>query len=48
LLGAVADSIDLETALWVCAVVPITGVVLTLLLPPTGRRRTLAPEIASP
>ncbi len=47
-LGAIADSIDLETALWVCAVVPIAGLVLTLLLPPTGSRRVLAPEVASP
>jgi FSR family fosmidomycin resistance protein-like MFS transporter len=47
-LGAVADAIDLETALWVCAVTPIIGVVLTLLLPATGSRARLAPEIASP
>jgi FSR family fosmidomycin resistance protein-like MFS transporter len=47
-LGAVADAIDLETALWVCAVTPIVGVVLTLLLPATGSRARLAPEIASP
>ena len=38
-LGAVADAVDLETALWVCAAVPVIGVVLTLLLPPTGARR---------
>jgi FSR family fosmidomycin resistance protein-like MFS transporter len=48
LLGAVADSLDLETALWVCAIVPIAGVVLTMLLPPTGPRHALAPEVASP
>ena len=47
-LGAIADSVDLETALWVCAFVPIAGIVLTLLLPPTGSRRALAPEVASP
>jgi FSR family fosmidomycin resistance protein-like MFS transporter len=47
-LGAIADSVDLETALWVCAVVPLIGIVLTLLLPPTGARRALAPEVASP
>ena len=47
-LGAIADSVDLETALWVCAFVPMAGIVLTLLLPPTGSRRALAPEIASP
>ncbi len=48
LLGAVADAVDLETALWLCAAAPITGVVLTLLLPPTGSRPALAPEVASP
>ncbi len=47
-LGAVADAVDLETTLWLCAVAPLAGLVLTLLLPPTGARRALAPEIASP
>jgi MFS transporter, FSR family, fosmidomycin resistance protein len=49
MLGAVADSIDLRTALWVCAVAPLVGAGLTLLLPPTrsGRER-LAPEVAAP
>ena len=47
-LGAVADAVDLEAALWICAAVPLVGVALTLLLPPTGARRALAPEIASP
>jgi FSR family fosmidomycin resistance protein-like MFS transporter len=32
-LGAVADAVDLETALTVCAVAPALGVVLCLLLP---------------
>jgi MFS transporter, FSR family, fosmidomycin resistance protein len=32
-LGAVADAVDLETALTVCAVAPVVGVVLCLLLP---------------
>jgi FSR family fosmidomycin resistance protein-like MFS transporter len=48
MLGAIADSVDLETALWVCAAVPLAGLVLTLLLPPTRARSHLAPEIASP
>jgi FSR family fosmidomycin resistance protein-like MFS transporter len=48
LLGAIADAVDLETALWVCAAVPLVGVALTLLLPPTRARSHLAPEIASP
>lgn len=48
LLGALADSINLETALWVCAAVPLIGILLTLLLPPTGSRRRLEPEIVVP
>ena len=48
ILGAVADSVDLETALWVCAAAPLVGIVLTLLLPPTRSRAVLAPEVASP
>jgi FSR family fosmidomycin resistance protein-like MFS transporter len=46
ILGAVADSIDLRTALYVCAAAPVLGAVLTLLLPPTRTRSRLAPEIA--
>jgi MFS transporter, FSR family, fosmidomycin resistance protein len=48
LLGAIADSVDLEAALWVCAAAPIAGIVLTLLLPPTRTSARLAPEVASP
>ena len=48
LLGAIADSVDLETALWVCAAAPLLGIVLTLLLPPSRSRAVLAPEVASP
>ena len=47
-LGALADSVNLETALWVCAAAPLAGVVLTLFLPPTGARRHLAPEVVGP
>jgi FSR family fosmidomycin resistance protein-like MFS transporter len=47
MLGALADSIDLRTALWVCALAPLAGVVLTLLLPPTRAGR-LAPEVVAP
>lgn len=45
-LGAIADSIDLEAAMYVSAVVPALAIPLTLLLPsPRGRRRRkLAPE----
>jgi FSR family fosmidomycin resistance protein-like MFS transporter len=40
-LGAVADWIDLETALWVCAVAPVLAAALCLRLP-GGRPRTVA------
>lgn len=33
-LGAIADSVGLETALYVCALAPVPGIVLALLLPP--------------
>jgi FSR family fosmidomycin resistance protein-like MFS transporter len=46
ILGAVADSIDLRTALYVCAAAPVLGALLTALLPPTRTRARLAPEIA--
>ena len=40
-LGAVADWIELESALWICAVVPVLAAVLCLRLP-GGRPRTMA------
>ena len=45
-LGAVADAIDLETALYVSAAVPALAIPLALLLPSPrgGRRRKLAAE----
>ena len=45
-LGAIADSIDLETAMYVSAIVPALAIPLTLLLPSPrgGRRRKLAAE----
>lgn len=46
ILGAVADSIDLRTALYVCAAAPVLGAVLTVLLPSSRTRARLAPEIA--
>ena len=33
-LGAVADAVDLETALYVAAAAPVVGCVVCLLLPP--------------
>jgi FSR family fosmidomycin resistance protein-like MFS transporter len=47
-LGAVADSIDLRTSLYVCAAAPAAGLVLAALLPAPGPRRRLAPEVAVP
>jgi MFS transporter, FSR family, fosmidomycin resistance protein len=43
-LGALADAIDLETALYVCAATPLASVALCALLPPTRGRQPLAPE----
>jgi FSR family fosmidomycin resistance protein-like MFS transporter len=43
-LGALADAVDLESALYVCAAAPFAAVLLCGLLPPTGARRSLAPE----
>jgi FSR family fosmidomycin resistance protein-like MFS transporter len=43
-LGAVADSVDLRTALWVSAVAPVPAFLLSLRLPATRRRARLTPE----
>ncbi len=47
-LGALADSVDLRAALYVCAAAPVVALVLTLLLPSTRARGRLEPEIAVP
>ena len=47
-LGALADSIDLQTALYVCAAAPLVGLAFAFLLPSTGSRARLEPEIAVP
>jgi MFS transporter, FSR family, fosmidomycin resistance protein len=46
-LGAVADAVDLETALYVAAAAPVPAVLLALRLPPTRRGRQFEPELAS-
>jgi FSR family fosmidomycin resistance protein-like MFS transporter len=46
ILGAVADSVDLETAFYVCAAAPVLGALLTTMLPSSRVRTRLAPEIA--
>ena len=43
-LGALADAVDLEAAMYACVVVPVAAVVLGLLLPSSRTRRGLAPE----
>jgi FSR family fosmidomycin resistance protein-like MFS transporter len=43
-LGAVADSVDLRTAMYVAAAAAVPGFVLATLLPPTRARRRLEPE----
>ena len=47
-LGALADSIDLQAALYVCAAAPLAGLAFALLLPSTGSQARLEPEIAVP
>jgi FSR family fosmidomycin resistance protein-like MFS transporter len=47
-LGALADSVDLETALYVCAAAPVAGIALCALLPSSRGRRPLAPEPVVP
>ena len=42
-LGAVADSIDLRTALYICAAAPLAGLALAAMLPRAGRR--VEPEL---
>jgi FSR family fosmidomycin resistance protein-like MFS transporter len=47
ILGGIADSVDLRTALYVSSVAPVVAVLLTLLLP-RERVRRLEPEVAVP
>ncbi len=47
-LGALADTVDLQTSLYVCAAVPVVAVALGAFLPSARPRRRLAPEPVSP
>jgi FSR family fosmidomycin resistance protein-like MFS transporter len=47
-LGAVADAVDLKTALTICACAPALGVVICLLLPAPRARARLAVEAVAP
>ncbi|PWU22606.1 MAG: hypothetical protein C5B48_09900 [Candidatus Rokuibacteriota bacterium] len=48
MLGALADSVDLRTALLVAAAAPIVALVLCFLLPPTRTKARFEPEVAVP
>jgi len=48
LLGALADTIDLRSALYVCAAAPVLALALTLLLPSGRERSRLEPELVIP
>ena len=48
ILGAVADSIDLRTSLYVCAAAPVAALALSALLPRGAVRHRLEPEVAVP
>jgi FSR family fosmidomycin resistance protein-like MFS transporter len=43
-LGGLADAVDLESALYVCAVAPFAALALCALLPPTRARGRIVPE----
>jgi MFS transporter, FSR family, fosmidomycin resistance protein len=47
-LGALADAVDLRTALYACAAAPVVAILLGALLPGDSARRRLAPEPAAP
>jgi len=47
-LGAVADAIDLQAALTICAVAPAIGVIFCLRLPAPARRAASARDPAAP
>ena len=47
-LGALADAVDLQAALYVCAAAPLVGLALALGLPPERARRQLETEVALP
>lgn len=47
-LGALADTIDLHSALYVCAAAPVLALVLTLLLPGGREQARLEPELVIP
>jgi MFS transporter, FSR family, fosmidomycin resistance protein len=47
-LGALADSVDLRAALYVCAAAPVAALALAVFLPADRLGRGLAPELVAP
>lgn len=47
-VGALADRIELDSALYLAAVMPVLGLALGFLLPPSRERRPLEPELVTP
>jgi MFS transporter, FSR family, fosmidomycin resistance protein len=47
-LGALADAVDLRSALYVAAASPVLALVLTMLLPSEGEQARLEPELVIP
>jgi FSR family fosmidomycin resistance protein-like MFS transporter len=47
-VGALADRIELDSALYVGAAMPVVALALALFLPPTGARGRLEPELVTP
>ena len=43
-LGALADTVDLRSALYVCAASPVLALALTLLLPASREHSRIEPE----
>jgi FSR family fosmidomycin resistance protein-like MFS transporter len=48
LVGALADRIELDSALYLAAAMPVLGLALGFLLPPSRERRPLEPELVTP
>jgi MFS transporter, FSR family, fosmidomycin resistance protein len=48
LLGALADAVDLRSALYVCAAAPVLALVMTMLLPSGREQGHLEPELVIP
>jgi FSR family fosmidomycin resistance protein-like MFS transporter len=48
LVGALADQIDLDSALYVAAAMPVAALALAVFLPSTRPRRRLEPELVTP